>query len=117
MTYIDVFMVAVPKANKAIYIEHAQRFAEMFKRLGALECVEAWGSDVPDGEVTSMVKAVAKKEDEDVVTGWMIWPDKAVRDAAWEACESDPVMVEFGSAMPFDGKRLIFGAFEPIVKL
>ncbi len=117
MTYIDVFMAAVPRSNKAAYIAHATRFADMFKQYGALEYVEAWANDVPDGDVTSMIKAVAKTDDEDVVVGWMVWPDKAVRDAGWQACERDPVMVEIGGSMPFDGKRMIFGGFDQLLKV
>jgi uncharacterized protein YbaA (DUF1428 family) len=116
MTYIDVFIVAVPRENKADYIGVAGKFAGMFKRLGALEYSEAWADDVPDGEVTSMPMAVKKKDDEDVVVGWTVWPDKATRDKAWVDAESDPVMSELGSSMPFDGKRMIFGGFEQVVK-
>jgi len=115
MTYIDVFIAAVPKVNKAGYVAHAEAFAEMFKRLGAIGYSEAWGDDVPDGDVTSMPMAVQKKDDEDVVVGWTLWPDKKTRDAAWTAAETDPVMAEFGSTMPFDGKRMIFGGFDQIV--
>lgn len=115
MTYIDVFMAAVPKDKQATYIDHATQFAEMFKRHGALEYREGWADDVPDGEVTSMIKAVARKDDEDVVVGWTVWPDKATRDKAWVDCENDPVMKELGNAMPFDGKRLIYGGFKQIV--
>ncbi|GLQ20249.1 DUF1428 domain-containing protein [Algimonas porphyrae] len=115
MPYIDVFMAAVPRARKADYIAHAEQFGQMFKRYGALDYREAWAEDVPDGEVTSMPMAVQKNDDEDVVVGWTIWADKATRDKAWTDCETDPVMKEFGSTMPFDGKRLIYGGFDQIV--
>lgn len=116
MTYIDIFMAAVPRDKKDDYIRHATKFAEMFKRLGAVGYSEAWGDDVPDGEVTSMPMAVHKKDDEDVVVGWTFWPDKDTRDKAWVSAESDPVMAEFGSTIPFDGKRIIYGGFDQIVK-
>lgn len=116
MTYIDVFMVAVPREKKADYIALAEAFADMFRRLGALEYSEAWADDVPDGQVTSMPMAVQKKDDEDVVVAWTIWPDKATRDKAWVDAETDPVMKELGASMPFDGKRMIFGGFKQVVK-
>lgn len=116
MAYIDVFMVAVPRDKKADYIGQAEKFSEMFKRLGALEYSEAWADDVPDGVVTSMPLAVKKKDDEDVVVSWTIWPDKTIRDKAWIDAESDPVMIALGSSMPFDGKRMIFGGFKQIIK-
>lgn len=115
MTYVDVFMAAVPRDKKDDYIRHATAFADMFKRLGALGYSEAWADDVPDGAVTSMPLAVQKKEHEDVVVGWTLWPDKDTRDKAWVAAESDPTMAEFGATIPFDGKRLIYGGFNQIV--
>lgn len=115
MTYIDVFMAAVPRDKKADYIAHAEQFGAMFKRLGALEYREMWADDVPDGTLTSMNMAVAKKDDEDVVVGWTVWPDKDTRDKSWTAAEDDPTMKEFGATIPFDGKRLIYGGFEEIV--
>lgn len=115
MTYVDVFIAAVPRKNKAEYIRHAEAFAAMFKRHGAIGYSEAWGDDVPDGTVTSMPMAVQKTEDEDVVVGWTIWPDRPTRDAGWIAVESDPAMAEFGSTMPFDGKRMIYGGFNQVV--
>jgi len=115
MTYIDVFMAAVPTEKKQDYIDHAQQFAAMFTRLGAIGYSEAWADDVPDGELTSMPMAVKKKDGEDVVVGWTLWPNKAKRDEAWKTAETDPVMQEFGGSMPFDGKRLIYGGFNQIV--
>jgi uncharacterized protein YbaA (DUF1428 family) len=115
MVYVDVFMAAVPRDKKEDYIRHATAFAAMFKRLGALAYSEAWAHDVPDGKVTSMPLAVQKKDDEDVVVGWTLWPDKETRDTGWVAAETDPAMAEFGATIPFDGKRLIYGGFNQIV--
>ena len=75
---------------------------------------ECWGDDVPDGEVTSFPMAVRKEPGETVVFSWIEWPDKATRDKCMGAMRSDPRFEAMG-AMPFDGKRMIFGGFEPIV--
>ena len=53
MTYIDGFVAAVPTANKAKYTKYAEDAAVVFKELGAINFVECWGDDVPDGELTS----------------------------------------------------------------
>ena len=115
MAYIDIMMAAVRTDRKQDYLDHAERFGAMFKRLGALGYSESWADEVPDGDVTSMPKAVKKEDGEDVVIGWTIWPDKATRDEAWTAAHNDPVMQEFGGSMPFDGKRLIYGGFDQIL--
>ncbi len=78
-----------------------------------------------DGKVTDFRRAVAATADEAVVFSWIEWPDKATRDAAmakmmgWmENPESaDPRMDPAKNPMPFDGKRMIFGGFTPVVTL
>ena len=80
MSYIDAFAVAVPTENKALYIEHAKRAGDIFKESGATKILEAWGDDVPDGEVTSFHLAVKAKEHETVVFSIAFWPSKEVRD-------------------------------------
>ncbi|WP_425467372.1 DUF1428 domain-containing protein [Rubellimicrobium roseum] len=82
MAYIDGFVAAVSTANKALHRDHAARMAEIMKRYGATRCVETWGDDVPEGQVTSFSMAVQRKADEAVVFSWVWWPDKATRDDA-----------------------------------
>ena len=115
MSYIDGFVIAAPTADKDKFVEHAKRFDSIFIELGATEIVEGWGDDVPDGKVTDFRRAVQAKEDETVVFSWIIWPDKATRDAGMEKMRSDPRMT--GEPPPFDGKRMIFGGFTPVVEM
>lgn len=114
MSYVDGYVAAVPTKNKDKYIEHAKISAIVFKDHGALKITEAWGDDVPDGEVTSFPLAVKCKEDETVVFSSVVWPSKEVRDAGWQAIMEDPRMHPDQNPMPFDGKRLIYGGFEVI---
>ncbi|RLQ86955.1 DUF1428 domain-containing protein [Notoacmeibacter ruber] len=117
MTVVSGFVAAVPKANKDKFIAHAKAAAEVFKEHGALEIMENWELDVPDGESTSFPLAVKKNEDEDVVFSWIVWPDKNAADRAMEALMSDPRMDSETNPMPFDGKRMIWGFFDNIVKV
>lgn len=117
MSYVDCFVAAVPNENKEQYIQHASTFAELFKEFGALEIVENWGDDVPEGEVTSLPMAVKAEDNESVVSSWVIWPSKEVRDEGWKAAMEDPRMSPESNPMPFDGKRLIFGGFNTILKV
>ena len=77
--------------------------------------VECWGDDVPNGKLTDFRRAVQATEDEVVVFSWIEYPSKEVRDAASARMMSDPRMKAMGDAMPFDGKRMIFGGFTPIL--
>ena len=115
MSYIDGFIIAAPTADKAKFIDHARRMDAIFIELGAIRVVEAWGDDVKKGEQTDFARAVQATDDETVVFAWIEWPDKATRDAAMEKTRTDERMM--AEPMPFDGKRMIFGGFTPIVTL
>jgi uncharacterized protein YbaA (DUF1428 family) len=120
MSYIDGFVIAVPTANKQKFIEHARHFDAMFIELGAIRVVEAWGDDVPDGKVTDFRRAVQATVEETVAFSWVEWPDKATRDAGMKKMMEDPRMdpsTPGNPPMPFDGKRMIFGGFEPVVEV
>ena len=81
MPYIDGFVIAVPKGNKQKFIEHANKGDSVFIEYGATRVLECWGDDVPEGKHTDFRRAVAAKDDEDIVFSWIEWPDKATRDA------------------------------------
>ena len=112
MAYITGFLTPVKVEDKDRYIKSAEVSAPLFKEYGALEHVETWGVDVPDGETTSFPMAVKKQDGEVVVFSWLKWPDKATADAAWQKMMEDPRMKDMD--MPFDGKRMMWGGFEII---
>lgn len=114
MSYIDGFVVPVPAGRKDAYRAMAQHAAAIFREYGALQVVEAWGHDVPRGEHTDFYRATAAVEGENIVFSWIVWPSKDARDAAWEKVMADDRMKP-PADMPFDGKRMFWGGFEPIV--
>jgi len=116
VSYIDGFVIAVPNANREQFIAHANTFDAVFMEFGATRVTECWADDVPDGKLTDFRRAVQAKNDESVVFSWIEWPDKATRDAGMEKVMKDPRMEAAGD-MPFDGKRMIFGGFTPVVSL
>ena len=119
MSYVDGFVIAVPTANKQKFIDHARAADPLFIEYGALRVLECWGDDVPRGKLTDFFGAVQAKEDESVVFSWIEWPDKATRDAGMKKMmeSNDPRMDQEKNPMPFDGKRMIYGGFEPVVDL
>jgi uncharacterized protein YbaA (DUF1428 family) len=121
MSYIDGFVIAVPTANKQKFIDHAAKADPVFIEMGAIHVVEAWEDDIKDGTVTDFRRAVQATAEESIVFSWITWPDKATHDAAFEklmaADFKDPRMDQTTNPMPFDGKRLIFGGFIPVVEL
>tara|TARA_R110000822_G_scaffold236870_1_gene367428 strand:+ start:153 stop:533 length:381 start_codon:yes stop_codon:yes gene_type:complete len=121
MSYIDGFVIAVPTANKQKFTDHASYSDDMFIEMGALRVVECWGDDLPDGKTTDFRMAVKAEPEETVVFSWVEWPDKATRDAAMKKLmdpdNMDPRMDQTKNPIPFDGKRMIFGGFEPVVDI
>ncbi|MCR2835084.1 DUF1428 domain-containing protein [Parerythrobacter lacustris] len=115
--YVQGFVIPVPEGKKDAYREVAEKFWPIAKDHGALSQVECWEADVKDGTTTDFRMAVKAEGGEKIVFSWMTWPDKATADASHDKLMADPRMAEHfgdGSDMPFDGKRMIFGGFEPI---
>ena len=112
--YVDGYLLPVPEGKKEDYRALAQKAAGRFKEYGAVRVVEAWGDDVPEGKVTDYQRAVKAEEGENIVYSYVEWPDKETRDKGWERMMSDPEM-QPGGDMPFDGKRMFWGGFRPIV--
>lgn len=115
MTYVDGFVIAVPTKNKEAYKVLAKKMAVLFKEFGAINIVECWGDDVPEGKVTSFPMAVKLEPDETVVFSWITWPSREMRDKGNEKLMTDPRCQPDQIPMPFDGKRMIFGGFEVMV--
>lgn len=116
MSYIDGFVIPVPTAKREEYRAHEEKWWPTFQKLGALSLVVCWGDEVPPGKQTDFLRAVEAKPDETVVFCWMTWPDKETRSAAYKVMEAemDPTLM---ADMPFDGKRMIYGGFAPILSL
>ncbi|MGB7654304.1 MAG: DUF1428 domain-containing protein [Novosphingobium sp.] len=121
MAYVDGFVIAVPTAKKQAFIDHARTADVMFIEAGAIRVAECWGDDVPDGKLTDFRMAVKAEADETVVFSWIEWPDKAMRDACYakmmDPANTDPRIDMAINPPPFDGKRMIFGGFLPVVDL
>lgn len=113
--YVDGFVAPVPTGNREAYREMAARAAAVFLEHGALRDVEAWGVDTPYGKVTSFPRSVEATDDEAVVFSFVEWPSEEARNEGWKKVMEDDRMKPDFETMPFDGKRLFWGGFKPIV--
>lgn len=117
MSYVDGYVIPVPTANREAYRKLAVDMAALFKQNGALQVVECWGDDVPEGKVTSFTMAVQRQPDESVVFSWIVWPSKQARDEGMKKVMEHPIMQGGAEGVPFDGKRMIFGGFEVMLEV
>jgi uncharacterized protein YbaA (DUF1428 family) len=113
--YTDGFVVPVPAGKQDAYRAMAENAAAIFREYGAVRVLEGWGDDVPDGQVTDFRRAVKAEDGENVVYSWIEWPSKAARDEAWAKVMADPRMQPDKDNMPFDGKRMFWGGFAPMI--
>ena len=111
--YVDGVVGPAPGDGRQVFTDHSKRLDSYFLDQGALRVTDGWGADVPDGKVTDFKRAVAAEDGEQVIFGWIEWPDKATRDAAFGKMMADPDMQHVKPG--FDMQRAIFGGFTPIL--
>lgn len=118
MSYVDGFILPVPKTNLAAYRKMARLAGKIWREYGALEYVECVADDVPDGKVTSFPKAVKLKPGEVVVFSWVVYKSRADRNRIVPKVMADPRLSQMDpKKLPFDGMRMFWGGFKPIVEL
>jgi uncharacterized protein YbaA (DUF1428 family) len=119
MAYVDGFVVPVPKSKIDAYRDMSEKCGAIWRELGALQFRECIADDVKPGKLTSFPQSVDLKDDEIVVFSWITYESRAKRDEVNDKVMKDPRMAEFmkPEAMPFDGKRMIYGGFEVLVDL
>ena len=119
MSYVDGFVVPVPKSKLAAYRRMAKLGGKLWKEHGALEYHECVADDVKPGKTTSFPQAVKLKPGEVVVFSWIVYASKAARNRANKKVMADPRIAEFmdPKKLPFDGKRMFWGGFKPIVEM
>ena len=115
MSYVDGFIVPLPNGKEDEYRAQAEKFAKKAEAQGAIGTIEALGDNLEHGHTTDFFRAVQATDDENVVFSFILWPSKDVRDAGWEKLMADPEMQPGAMPMPFDGKRMFWGGFKPLL--
>lgn len=113
--YVDGFVLPLREDRVGEYMPMAELFARKVRALGALGSVEALGDGLEHGHTTDFFRAVKAEDGENVMLSFVLWPDKPTRDAGWEKLMADPELQPDAQTMPFDGKRMFWGGFQPLV--
>jgi uncharacterized protein YbaA (DUF1428 family) len=115
--YVDGFIIPVPRKNLAKYKKMAKLAARVWKDHGAIDYVECMADDVKKGKVTSFPQAVKLKPGEVVFFSWATYKSKSDSNRAMKKIMADPRFENMGpNTMPFDGMRMFWGGFKPMVK-
>jgi len=115
--YVDGYIVPVPRDKVEHYRQVSQQAGELFREYGALEYCECLAEDVKPGKLTSFPQSVNATSEETIVFSWITFESRAERDRINALVMKDPRMNMDPASLPFDGKRMIFGGFEVLVKL
>jgi len=115
--YVDAVVVPVPRRKLAAYRKMARRAGKIWREHGALAYVESVADDVKPGKHTSFPRSVKVKRGETVVFAYILYPSRKVRDRVLAKVMSDPRLADMmdPKTLPFDGKRMFWGGFKPIV--
>ena len=117
MSYVDGFVLAVPKKKLGEYKKIARKAGKVWREHGALAYVECSGDDVPYGKRTSFPRSVKAKSSETVVFSWIVYKSRPHRDAVLKKVMSDKRIKLDMSNMPFDAKRMIYGGFKTMLEM
>lgn len=116
MSYIDGFLLPVPKKNLPAYRRLAQKAAKLWIEHGALEYRECMGDDLAVAGVVSFNDTLTLKRGETVVFSWIVYKSRAHRDRVNAKVMQDPRVAAMApKSMPFDGKRMAYGGFKMMV--
>ena len=119
MSYVDGFLVPVPKKKVADYRRMAAKAGKIWREHGALEFRECIADDVTWGKRTSFPRSVKQKTGETVFFSYIVYKSRADRDRINAKVMKDKRLAKMmdPKAMPFDAKRMIFGGFKTVIDL
>ena len=118
MKYVDGYVLPVPKKNLAAYRRMAQKAGKVWMEHGALQFCECVGDDLKTKMAVSFPHTIKLKPGETVVYSWIVYKSRAHRDSVNKKVMADPRLKDMmdPKAMPFDGKRMIYGGFKVLVQ-
>src|SRR5690349_4232832 len=117
MSYVDGFIVPVPKRKVAAYRRMAQKAGKIWREHGAIEFRECIADDVKWGKRTSFPHSIQQKKSETVFFSYIVFKSRKHRDTVNAKVMKDKRLAAMGGIedMPFDAKRMIYGGFKVVV--
>jgi uncharacterized protein YbaA (DUF1428 family) len=119
MSYVDGFIVPVPKKNLKAYRTMSRKAGKVWRDHGALDYKECVADDVKVGKRTSFPRSVKLKSNETVIFSYIVYKSRGERDRVLAKVMKDPRLAKMMNpkAMPFDARRMIYGGFKVFVDM
>jgi len=117
MSYVDGFVIPVPKKKLGAYVQMAQKAGKIWREHGALEYRECVGDDLKSKFGIPFLRSAKVKPGETVVFSWILFKSRGHRDRVNAKVMKDPRVAEMcdSRSMPFDAKRMVYGGFKVLV--
>lgn len=117
MSYVDGFLLPVPKKNLRAYVDMAKKAGKIWREHGALDYKECIGDDLKVKGVVPFPRSIKLKTGETVVFSYIAYKSRAHRNQVNAKVMKDPRIQKMmeGKTMPFDVKRMVYGGFKVAV--
>ena len=117
MSYVDGFVLVVPKKKLAAYKRMATVASKVWRDHGALDYRECVGEDLKVKFGMPFTKLAKTKSSETVVFSYIVYKSRAHRDKVNAKVMADKRLgASMTKEMPFDMKRMAYGGFKTLVE-
>jgi len=117
MSYVDGFVLVVPKKKLPAYVKLARKASKVWREHGALAYRECVGDDLKVKMGLPFPKLAKARAGETVIFSWISYKSRAHRDKVNAKVMKDKRLFEgMPKEMPFDMKRMAYGGFKTLVE-
>jgi uncharacterized protein YbaA (DUF1428 family) len=116
MSYVDGFVIPVPKKNIKAYRKMAAMGKKAWLKHGAVDYRECVGDDLAAKWGTPFTKLLKLKPGETAVFAYIVFKSRAHRDRVNAKVMKEMNAMGAPKDMPFDMKRMVYGGFKTIVE-
>ena len=116
MSYVDGFVIPVPKKNIKAYRKMAAMGKKAWLKHGAVDYRECVGDDLAAKWGTPFTKMLKLKPGETAVFAYIVFKSRAHRDRVNAKVMKEMNAMGAPKDMPFDMKRMVYGGFKTIVE-
>ena len=115
MSYVDGYVLPVPKRHLHGYRKMAEMGRKIWTKHGALDYKECVGDDLAKKWGTTFTRMMKLKPGETAVFAYIVFKSRAHRDRVNAKVMKEMMAMGGPPDMPFDVKRMVYGGFKTLV--